>query len=140
MAPLDRDDRLTHPAVYQYVLRYDAALFADLPREAVVAALNAEGIPCDGRFYECLTDSELLPRDPARYPEWSARKQVRCANAERAAWNEAIWIPHQVLLEDSKEMSQIPEALEKIRANADSLRHLEHPAIEVQASSRGTRE
>ena len=140
LVPLARDERLTHPAVYQYVLRYDASRFEDLPREAVVAALNAEGIPCDGRFYECLTYSELLPHDPARYPEWSAREQARCPNAERAAWDEAIWIPHQVLLDEAAEMIRLPEALEKIRRNADRLRDLKHPAIEEQRVVRGVRE
>ena len=130
--PLAADSRITHPAVYQYVLRYDSAEFEDLPREAVVAALEAEGIPCDGRFYECLTDSEMLPIDAKRFPAWSARSQGACPNAERAAWREGVWIPHQVLLGSEAELSSVVEAIAKIRRHADELRHLEHPAIEEQ--------
>lgn len=130
--PLAADPRITHPAVYQYVLRYDSAHFDDLPREAVTAALEAEGIPCDGRFYECLTSSEMLPIDAKRFPAWSARSQGECPNAERAAWREGIWIPHQVLLASEADVGCLVEAIAKIRRYGDELRDLEHPAIEAQ--------
>lgn len=138
-APLDMDSRITRPALYQYVLRYDSRHFEDLPREAVVAALAAEGVPCDGRFYECLTDSEMLPLEAQRFPEFARRSQAPCPTAEHAAWSEAIWIPHPVFLADEADLDQIPEAIEKIRSRAEDLRGLEHPAIEAQRVVRARR-
>ena len=137
--PLDMDPRITRPALYQYVLRYDSSQFEDLPREAVVAALAAEGIPCDGRFYECLTSSEMLPLEAQRFPAFAQRPQGPCPTAERAAWREGIWIPHQVFLGDGADLDRIPEAIDKIRSGAEDLRGLEHPAVEAQRVMRANR-
>ena len=65
------DDRVTTQAIYQFVFRFDSEAFASIDRDTFVAALAAEGVPADGRFYESLPVSELLRPDPARYPAWS---------------------------------------------------------------------
>src|SRR6202035_2913407 len=49
---LKPEPRITRLAPYGYVMKYFAEQVNDIPRAAFVAALQQEGIPCDGLFYE----------------------------------------------------------------------------------------
>src|SRR5579871_3789251 len=49
---LKPDPRITRLAPYGYVMKYFEKQMKDIPRAAFVAALQLEGIPCDGLFYE----------------------------------------------------------------------------------------
>jgi dTDP-4-amino-4,6-dideoxygalactose transaminase len=130
LEPLRRDPRITTRAVYQYVFRYRAEAFGGLPRDAFVAALRAEGVPCDGAFYESLDRSTLLPDDPARYPDWSVRRaQADCPVARRAAYEESVWIPHQCLLGDRRDTEDLVEAIARVCSEATGLIGFEHPDI-----------
>ena len=62
------DPRQTTQAFYHYVFKYDAAAFGGASRDRFVAALEAEGIPCDGLFYEPVYRSTLFDVDPAVFP------------------------------------------------------------------------
>lgn len=129
--PLAADPRITRQAAYQIVLRYDAER-AGVPRAAFVAALAAEGVPCDGNFYESLTRSRLLPPEGDRFPAFAAREQAACPHAERAAYEEAIWLPHQLFLGSRQDVASIAEAIAKVwNARAD-LVGVDHPAIRSQ--------
>jgi dTDP-4-amino-4,6-dideoxygalactose transaminase len=144
LEPLARDPRVTRQAAYQVVLRYSAARFGDLPRAAFVAALEAEGVPCDAHFYDALTRSSLLVLDERRYPAWAKRsaesRVAWCPNAERAAYEEAVWLPHQLFLGDGADVDQIVEAIAKVRLHAGELHGFEHPAIERHRQPRTRRE
>ncbi len=119
------DDRVTTQAIYQFVFRFDGEAFAGLDRDTFVAALAAEGVPADGRFYESLPVSELLRPDPARYPAWSEalarRPAAHCPNAERAAYRESVWLPHQLLLGTESDVDDIVEAVLKVQCAAADL-------------------
>ena len=119
------DDRVTTQAIYQFVLRFDSEAFAGLDRDTFVAALAAEGVPADGRFYESLPVSELLRPDPARYPAWSEalarRPAADCPNAERLAYRESVWLPHQLLLGTESDVDDIVEAVLKVQHAAADL-------------------
>ncbi|MFY9569763.1 MAG: DegT/DnrJ/EryC1/StrS family aminotransferase, partial [Blastocatellia bacterium] len=102
---LKKDERLTTQAIYQYVFKYDAEAFAGAPRDRFVAALEAEGIPSDGLFYEPVYRSALFNVDPRDFPVLESRgaedlpwAKTRCPVAERAAYIESVWLPHQLLL------------------------------------------
>jgi len=137
------DDRVTTQAIYQFVFRFESGAFAGLDRDTFVAALEAEGVPCDGRFYESLPASELLRPDPARYPAWSAtlaRSPVPdCPNAERAAYREAVWLPHQLLLGTTTEVDDIVEAVLKVQRGAAGLAGLESAEVERLRLARSAR-
>jgi hypothetical protein len=124
------------------VLRYDAERFDGLPRAAFVAALEAEGVPCDAHFYDALTRSSLLVPDPQRFPQWTerAKTQSPCPNAERAAYEEAVWLPHPLFLGEAGDIDRILEAILKVREHAPELHRLEHPAIERHRRARTRRE
>lgn len=137
------DDRVTTQAIYQFVLRFDSNAFAGIDRDVFVAALQAEGVPADGRFYESLPVSELLRPDPARYPAWSAAPAGApapdCPNAARAAYRESVWLPHQLLLGTEADVDDVVEAMLKVRHGAGDLAGLESAEVERLRQARSTR-
>ena len=103
---LKQEPRITTLAPYGFVLKYFSEQVKDIPRAAFVAALQLEGIPCDGLFYEPVYRSSLFPLDPADFPALSwgrpqpldLKTMYSCPESEKAAYREAIWFPHQVFL------------------------------------------
>src|SRR5580692_11128163 len=75
---LKPDPRITGPAPYGYVLKYFPVKAKDTPRAAVVAALQLEGVPCDGLFYEPVYKSSLFPVDALDFPalSWGQEKPL----------------------------------------------------------------
>lgn len=137
------DDRVTTQAIYQFVFRFDDEAFAGIDRDVFVAALEAEGVPADGRFYESLPVSELLQPDAARYPAWSAAlaeaPTADCPNAEHAAYRESVWLPHQLLLGTEAEVDDIVEAVLKVQRNGSDLAGLKSAEVERLRQARSTR-
>jgi len=145
---LKPDPRITRLAPYGYVIKYFADRAKDIPRAAFVGALQLEGIPCDGLFYEPVYKSSLFPLNPCDFPAlcWGREKPLdlrkisSCPEAERAAYHEAIWFPHQLFLGTKKDVDAIADAILKVLANIDELRELDHKAIRNQRLSRADRE
>lgn len=145
---LKPDPRITRLAPYGYVLKYFADRVKDIPRAAFVAALQLEGIPCDGLFYEPVYKSSLFPIDSADFPALSwgrenaidLRNMYSCPEADKAAYHEAIWFPHQHFLGSSKDVDAIADAIHKVLANIEELRGLDHKAIRNQNLGRADRE
>jgi len=139
---LRRDERLTTQAIYQFVFKYDAQAFGGASRDRVVAALEAEGIPAEGLFYEPVYRSPLFQVDPRDFPAltedlpWA---KTRCPVAERAAYEESVWLPHQLLLGNEQDVDQIVEAIEKIQNHVDELLRAEHPLIDIKQMNRAER-
>ena len=64
--------------------------------------------PCDGLFYEPVYRSTLFDVDPAFFPALGGRLPwggVRCPVAEKAAFEESVWLPHRILLGPEKRTS-----------------------------------
>lgn len=137
---LKRDPRITTQACYHYVFRFHPEEFAGVHRNAFVAALNAEGIPSDGRFYEAVYRSSLFNFPARDYPDFTASlKDVHCPVAERAGYEESVWLPHQLFLGTRADVDDALIAIEKIRKQADELRGFEDEAIHIQGLSRAER-
>jgi hypothetical protein len=145
---LKPEPRITRPAPYGYVLKYFAEQMKDIPRAAFVGALQLEGIPCDGLFYEPVYCSSLFPLDPNDFPalSWGRPKPLdlrniyKCPAAERAAYHEAIWFSHHLFLGTKADVDSIVDAISKVMENIEELRGLEHTAIKNQGLSRADRE
>lgn len=139
---LRRDLRLTTQAIYQFVFKYDPEAFGGASRDRFVAALEAEGIPSDGLFYEPIYRSALFNIDPRDFPMLSSSGEglpwakTRCPVAERAAYRESVWLPHQLLLGSEQDVDQIVEAIAKIRSNIDELLRADNKLIESKRMSR----
>jgi dTDP-4-amino-4,6-dideoxygalactose transaminase len=143
---LERDPRQTRIAAYQYVFKYSPEHFG-IPRASFLGALEMEGIPCDGLFYEPVYRSALFPVDPSDWPalSWNRPQPLdlknlyHCPVSERAAYDESVWLPHHIFLGSKKDVADIADAILKVAENAAELLGLKHPAIERKGMSRAER-
>jgi L-glutamine:scyllo-inosose aminotransferase len=142
LVPLRVDERITNQAIYQYVLRYDSEAWDGLPRDRFVAALAAEGVPCEGVFYENLADSPLLPLDAQRYPAWAAAHERRadCPVARRAAYQESGWVWQHRLLGEGADVDDSLAAIPKVHDARPQRLSAEHPALVRRAKARRRRD
>ena len=137
------DPRQTAPTFYHYVFKYDAAAFGGASRDRFVAALEAEGVPCDGLFYEPVYRSTLFDVDPAEFPQLGGRlpwRETSCPVAERAAFEESVWLHHRILLGTKADVDSVIDAVAKIRDNLDELRSAEHRLVRLKSMSRAERD
>ena len=123
--PMDRS-----PA-YRYSFSYHSDAFAGLPRDRFVAALQAEGVPCQTSPYEPLyrlpifqwrrfgAAGESLPHDLKgnQLPDY---RDLCLPNTEHLAQT-VVCLPHQVTLADVETLVAIITAIRKIRNNAHTL-------------------
>lgn len=142
--PLPPQPEATREAIYHYVFRFGPA--GDrVSRDLFVAALDAEGIPCDGRFYEPVYRSDLFPVTPQDFPQlcWDRDpvdyRRWRCPVAERAAYHEAVWLPQFLLLGDEADVDDIAAAVEKVMSRLDALAQADPALAGVKALSRAER-
>jgi dTDP-4-amino-4,6-dideoxygalactose transaminase len=137
---LPRDPRITRQASYHYVFKYHPEAFPGIHRDAFVVALKAEGIPCDGRFYEAVYRSSLFEFAAEKFPAWAASRRVySCPNAERAGYEESVWLPHQLFLGTDAEVDDLVTAIGKVIANIGELAGLDDERIRIQSMSRAQR-
>ena len=144
---LKRDRRITRRAAYQYVFKFLPEHFDGIGRAAFLGALEKEGIPCDGLFYEPVYKSELFPVKAEDYPALSwgretpidLRSLYHCPVSERAAYEESVWLPHHIFLGSRKDVDAIADGVLKVCENIEELRGLKHPAIETKGMSRAER-
>jgi dTDP-4-amino-4,6-dideoxygalactose transaminase len=137
------DPRQTTQAFYHYVFRYDPAAFGGASRDRFVAALEAEGVPCDGLFYEPVYRSTLFDVDPARFPALGEGRPwagARCPVTERAAYDESVWLHHRLLLGAEEDVDSVLDAVAKVQAHVDELRSAEHPLVRLKSMSRADRD
>ena len=137
---LPRDPRITRQASYHSVCKYHPEAFPGIHRDAFVVALKAEGIPCDGRFYEAVYRSSLFEFAAEKFPAWAAsRRFYSCPNAERAGYEESVWLPHQIFLGTEAEVDDLVTAIGKVIANIGELADLDDERIRIQSMSRAQR-
>ena len=112
VATLREDDRMTTKSGYGYYLRYLSERCGDVPRDKFVFALRAEGIPASGAFYEPVYRDRLFAwRDTNVGVDYST---VSCPVAENAAYNESVWLPHQLFLGPKEDVDDVVTAIEKV--------------------------
>jgi dTDP-4-amino-4,6-dideoxygalactose transaminase len=137
---LPRDARITRQASYHYVFKFNSEEFGGVHRDAFVAALNAEGVPSDGRFYEAVYRSSLFEFAAEKYPAWAqSKRDFHCPVAERAGYEESVWLPHQIFLGDERDVDDVLTAIQKIKENVVDLIGYEDERIRVQGMPRAER-
>ena len=119
---LEVDPRVTRRNGYQYIFRYDRAAFADKPKERILAALGAEGIPVDEGYWPLNREHELLPAGSLRqfYAEPPHFDPDSCPVAAQA-YAESLWLPHQLFLGPDDDVDAVAEALVKVQQRAGEL-------------------
>lgn len=140
--PLEKNDKVTKQSYYNYVLRYDPKSFAEVPRERFMAALFFEGVSC-GSIYDPVYKSPLFTMEQGHWPllgilghgqlDYSS---VRCPVAEKATYEEAVTIPHMVLMGTKEDIDDVVAAIEKIRENADELNKADSGLLKVTRAFR----
>ncbi|MGO8732968.1 MAG: DegT/DnrJ/EryC1/StrS family aminotransferase [Terriglobia bacterium] len=128
ISPARMYEGTTRNGYHLYMLRYDKAHFADLPRARFLAALGKEGIPCAGGYTPLNTQPflrELLNSRVYRtiYPgreiaEWEERNA--CPENDKLC-EEAVWFFQTMLIGPRRDMDDIAEAVRKIQKHAGEL-------------------
>ena len=112
VATLPEDSRMTTKSGYGYYLRYLADRCGGVRRDKFVFALRAEGIPASGAFYEPVYRDRLFAwRDMNVGIDYST---VSCPVAERVAYTESVWLPHQIFLGQREDIDDVVTAIEKV--------------------------
>lgn len=130
LAVQKRDLRVTHPVFYQLVLLYDSTRWKGLPRDRLVEALEAEGVPAEGAFYVPIPDRvrEIFPLRANEYPCIRPRygdalrpELAKTPIASRAAYERTVWLHHSLFLGTTRDVDDIVHAILKIREGVDAL-------------------
>jgi len=134
LAPLRWDERVTEHSFHIFILRYDPAAFGGVPRARFTEALVAEGIPAFTGYTFPLyanpmfVNKEFYPKGcplTCRYYDKDVDFQEyaeKCPVAERACYEESIWLQHRLLLGDRSDMDDIVAAIQKVAAHCDELK------------------
>jgi len=100
-------------------------------RDVFLQALRAEGIPAEGPFYEPLYRAPLWHFRSQDFLAFAGSNvdydQVRCPVAEKAAYDESIWLHHPLLLGDEGDLDDIAGAIGKTVENAGELAGIPRP-------------
>ncbi len=145
ITPLRWDPRITTPAIYQFLFKFDSAKLGGLSREHLIAALEMEGVPSDGIFYEPVYRSSLFTPKPEQFdalrrsPQRADFQAYHCPVSERAAYEEAVWLPHHLFLGDRDYMKFVADTIERIIEQRGELAGLHHPLIDLRKMNRATR-
>ncbi|MBM4394106.1 MAG: DegT/DnrJ/EryC1/StrS family aminotransferase [Deltaproteobacteria bacterium] len=127
---LDTDPRVTRQHAYQTLMRFDSAAFAGIHRDRFLQALEAEGVDLDGTFYVPLYQ---IPIFNARSDEWPALRErygegileggrsISCPVAEKAAYEEAVWMHYPHLSGSRADVDDIVTAIAKVQRHAAEL-------------------
>jgi dTDP-4-amino-4,6-dideoxygalactose transaminase len=127
--PQERPADCTRHSYHLFLLRIDAQAFG-APRETVLKALQAEGIPICGGYAVPLYRQPLflnkafgpyLPRAAAEL-DYGA---VRCPHCERICAEQGAWLEQSLFLGDQSDMDDIAAAFEKVRENRSALNQLQ---------------
>ncbi len=105
---------------FALLLRRDEAVWAGVSKARLLEALRAEGVPAQAGY-------DPVPLSPLFGPvvyggeEGVARLRGRFPVAERARADEAIWLPHELFLEEDA-VRGAADALAKVHAAREALR------------------
>jgi dTDP-4-amino-4,6-dideoxygalactose transaminase len=145
--PLPTQPAITQSAIYCYVFQYrPSGTGLPVGRDLFVAAIEAEGVPCDGRFYEPVYRSDLFYATPLNCPQLSAGRDqpvdystVHCPVSERAAYDESVWLPQFLLIGEECDVDDIAVAIEKVLRNFDDLAKADPALAGLKSMSRAER-
>jgi dTDP-4-amino-4,6-dideoxygalactose transaminase len=143
--PLPPQPQITAQTMYTYVFQYRP----DAPapsRDVFVAALDKEGIPCDGRFYEPVYKSDLFYVTNENSPQLHLNRQVpvnykdtNCPVTERAAYSEAVWLPQFLLIGEEQDVEDVASAVAKVIEHKSELAAADPALAGVKAMGRAQR-
>jgi len=122
---LKRDPRHTSRAIYIFGFAIDPDVFK-VTHDAVVAALNAEGIPCETGYPPMNKYDLFQPRlsklaVPSAFPERFDYTKLSLPEAERGGLRESVWLDESVFRAGQKGIDDVVAALRKVLENREAL-------------------
>lgn len=127
---VDDDPRIERHPYYLLTLRYNAEGFAGLERDAVIRALQAEGMPAKATYPAPLYRNGLFAKQTgslARCSGWHSAQdyqRLHLPEAERVC-RDGIWLNHTVFLGNDGDVDDVLEALRKVQSLASIVPVLE---------------
>lgn len=124
--PQKRPAACTRHSYHLFLLRIEAPAFG-APREAVLKAVQAEGIPiCGGYALPLYRQPLFLNKAFGPYlPKASAKLdygKVRCPNCEKVCAEQGAWLEQTLFLGTQSDMDDIARVFEKVYANRNALK------------------
>jgi dTDP-4-amino-4,6-dideoxygalactose transaminase len=138
---LPLQQQITSPTYYTYVFQYRPEAGTPAPhRDLFVAALEAEGIPCDGRFYEAVYRSDLFYATPENCRQLRHDySDCSCPVSEHAAYEEAVWLFQFCLIGSEDDVRDIGRAIEKVTGQLEILAGQDASLAGVKSMGRAQR-
>jgi len=128
ISPARMYEGTTRNGYHLYMLRYDKAHFADLPRARFLEALSKEGIPCASGYTPLNKEPFLKQTLNSRayrtiysgreIAEWHERNE--CPENDKLC-EEAVWFFQTMMLGPKRDVEQIAEAIRRIQKHAGLL-------------------
>ena len=110
--PVMLDERVRIHGYHLFSMRFDGSSWRNVPRDKVVAALQAEGVPVTAGYPQPIYRNELFQQhDHVVQP---------CPEAESYC-RSSIWLPHNALLADQTWLDEVVAAIEKVTNGVDEL-------------------
>ncbi len=120
--PLLRTEAATVHTYHIYIFRYDRRHFGNLPKKEFSALLAAEGVPSFMGYPEPLYRQPVFQsRNFMCYaiPLEADYTKVCCPVAEKACYEEAVWILQNAMLGSPADMQAIADAINKIQESVN---------------------
>ena len=118
VSPLTRGHGETIHCYHLYIFRYDKSKFGGLAKKEFSQMLSAEGVPSFMGYPKPIYKQPVFQNKNFMcyaIPEEVSYRDVSCPVAERACYEEAIWILQHAMLGTREDMEQFAEAIRKIQ-------------------------
>jgi dTDP-4-amino-4,6-dideoxygalactose transaminase len=110
--PHTLDERVTIHGYHLFSMRYEAARWGDVPREKVVEALQAEGVPVTPGYPHPIYRNSVFQQHPTI---------VRSCPEAEGYCESSMWLPHNALLASEYWLDQVVMALNRVRNSVSEL-------------------
>lgn len=125
-------DKVNRAAFHLFPFRFIQEEFKGLSRAKFLAALNAEGVPCSSGYiplnsmpylkntFESSNFKKFYSKERLDFKKYEER--IHCPLSDQLCYEEAVWIPQNVLLGTRRDMDHIYAAIQKIYDHAEQIK------------------
>jgi len=116
--PLTRGHGETVHSYHLYIFRYDKSKFNNLSKQDFAARLAAEGVPSFMGYPKPIYEQPLFQKKNFMcyaIPDTVDYTHVHCPVAEKACYEEAVWILQHAMLGTKQDMEEFAGAIRKIQ-------------------------
>ena len=118
ISPLHRSAEITIHTYHLFIFRYDKSVFGGLPKAEFARMLAAEGVPAFMGYPQPLYKQPVFQKKNFMcyaIPEEVDYSKVSCPVAERACYEEGVWILQHAMLGERSDMEDFANAIRKIQ-------------------------